>query len=720
MDLLAFLRTLKRRWVLILALTVVGAVLGAASTKLNEKKADERTYYKATTTIVVDTSSNSGSAAAGFQNLDQLAIRATTGEVPDAVAKKLGSDKSGRELAQQIVTTTNQSTSTLAITAASPSADEAVSLANTFSDELISDVNQRAQDAYNQSRDKLQSRLDDLTNAQNALYGQIAANPPDVDNKKAQLEALVNQYRLTYDSYSQLAAQGPPTSLFSVLQKAASVPIGASEYNSRINLGATSRNNLSTGTGDTSSTDSAIATAPTSSSFQSTTARGVLGAFLGLLLGMGLALVLDRFDRRIRTRPEAEEAYTLPVLAEVPQLKKSQQKEFEVAITAAPLSRFAEAYRAVRSSILFTRAAMADDDGRAVDRTREGAEDTLFTPDHDEPLVVMVTSAAPNEGKTTTTANLAAVFAEAGSSVLIVNCDFRRPSIHRYFGVEDVPRSVQETNVPGVKIVTNVLSDPGSNPTQVVAAQRQVVAAARGRFDVILLDTAPLLTANDAVDLVSAADLVLLVARLGLTRSDNAERTMDLLNRLDVPIAGVVLIGAASATNDYYYYYQPGRVNAPGAVPAAVGVRPEANGKAETKADKRAEKKAEKAEKKAKSADVDTAAEAPADTPADTPAEPSADATASVAPTDATTDAPTDTPNGVTTDAPATVGMRESAGEPAAASSTEATAAAAAATLTVTEPAPLVTNGNGHAPAPDVLFGAEPKDGGSEDSNGSS
>jgi Mrp family chromosome partitioning ATPase len=186
--------------------------------------------------------------------------------------------------------------------------------------------------------------------------------------------------------------------------------------------------------------------------------------------------------------------------------------------------------------------------------------DTLFEPQHDEPLVVMITSAAPGEGKTTTAANLAAVFAEAGSSVLVVNCDFRRPTIHRFFGVEDEPRRVHETAVPGVKIVTNVLNDPASNPSQVVAAQRQVVAAARGRFDVILLDTAPLLTANDAVELVSSADMLVLVARVGVTKYDNAEQSIELLTRLDVPLAGVVLTGVAAASNDYYYYYQPGRV----------------------------------------------------------------------------------------------------------------------------------------------------------------
>ncbi len=557
MDLLAVLRTLRRRWVLILALTVVGAVVGGASTKLSEKTAEDGRYSKATTTIVVNANQGETAQVSPYTSLDQLAVFATTGDVPDLVAKKVGSEESGRELAERIVTTTNTSTSTLAITAASRSSDEAVELANAFADELIANVNQRALDAYNAATAKAQTRIDTLTNQNNALYAQIATNPPNVASLKSQQVSVANQLTQAYDNSSNLAAQGTPTSNFSILQKAEGVPIAKSEYESRLNLGATSQNNLTANSG--SADDNPIATSDSAPAFQGTLTRSVLGAFLGLLLGIGLALLLERLDRRVRTRAEAEEAYSLPVLAEVPLLSRAQQRQFEIATNAAPLSRFAEAYRAVRSSILFTRAAMSEADG-PVERAVVPHDDALFAPVHDEPLVVMVTSASPNEGKTTTTANLATVFAEAGSTVLVVNCDFRRPSIHRYFGVEDIPRRVQESQVPGVKVVTNVLSDPSSNPTQVVAAQRQVVAAARGRFDVVLLDTAPLLTANDAVDLVAAADIVLLVARLGITRTDNAQRTMELLNRLEVAIAGVVLIGASNAAHEYYYYYQPGRV----------------------------------------------------------------------------------------------------------------------------------------------------------------
>jgi Mrp family chromosome partitioning ATPase/capsular polysaccharide biosynthesis protein len=566
MDLVTLLRTLRRYWALILALTVVGAGIGVLSAQFEKDTKKSRTFYRATTTLVVDLSQRSGQSTSAFQSLDQVPLYATTGAVPDAVAKKLGSDATGQELAEHITTTTNGATSTIAITAAEPEADDATRLADAFADVLIANLDERGQDAYAQARDKLQAQLDSLTNQQNTLFAQIASNPPNVENLKSQLSALNNQYRLTYDSYSQLAAAGPPTSRFTVLQKADAVPIDKQEYDARLALGASSRNNLTADSGS-DTLDEAVSTSSGAGGVNGPVARGVLGGALGFLIAIGIVLLLARLDRRILSRADAEAAFQLPVLAEVPQITRAQQRDTALVAHTAPLSRFTEAFRAIRSSVLFTRAAMEAEGAGAASLslgTLPNGTDgtgTLFEPDHGDPLVVMVTSASPGEGKTTSTANLAAVFAEAGASVLVVNCDFRRPMIHRYFGLDDEPRRVHETEVPGVKVVTNVLSDPASNPSQVVAAQRQVVAAARGRFDVILLDTAPLLTANDAVELVSSADLLLLVARVGSTRVDTAERSMELLNRLDVPIAGLVLVGVESASNDYYYYYQPGRVD---------------------------------------------------------------------------------------------------------------------------------------------------------------
>jgi Mrp family chromosome partitioning ATPase len=358
------------------------------------------------------------------------------------------------------------------------------------------------------------------------------------------------------------------------------VPIGAAEYGSRLNLGQLGQNHLSANNNAQGS--AGVISTSSSSTFKGPLSRGLLGALLGFLAGIGLALLLERLDHRIRSRDEAEAAFGIPVLAEVP-IVKDEEKTHEIASFASPMSRSAEAFRAVRSSLLFQRASLLDSQQPQPPRASVpvfGSDGGGFIdPSTYDPFVIMVTSAAPREGKTTTTANLAAVFAEAGSSVLVVNCDFRRPTIHKYFGVEDEPRRVHDTMIPAVKLVTNVLSDPNSNPAQVLAAQRSVVAAAHGRFDVILLDTAPLLSANDAVELVGSADIVLIAARGGATTSDDAAHATDVLSRLDAPLGGVVLAMRADVTSNYYYYYGPGKQKR-GSTPApsAVAAKPGANG----------------------------------------------------------------------------------------------------------------------------------------------
>ena len=182
MDLLAILRTLRRHWVLILALTVVGAAVGVATAAFDAKTTKSRTFYKATTTLVVDLTNQSTGASAtpnGFQSLDQVAIYTTTGDVPDLVAKQLGTDESGRQLAEHVITTTNSGTSTIAITAAEPTADEARRTADTFAVELVANLDQRGQNAYAQARDRIQGRLDDITKQKNALFAQTHRQPAE-------------------------------------------------------------------------------------------------------------------------------------------------------------------------------------------------------------------------------------------------------------------------------------------------------------------------------------------------------------------------------------------------------------------------------------------------------------------------------------------------------------------------------------------------------------
>ena len=174
---------------------------------------------------MVDLTQRDSQSTSPFQSLDQVAIFTTTGDVPDAVAKKLGSDESGRQLAEHIITTTNGSTSTIAITAAEPTADEAARLPTRSRPSWPRCSTRRGRTRTPTARDKLQARLDDLNNqindADRADRGQPAERRHSSRRSAARSEPV---HRSPTTRTPQLAAQGPPTSRFQTLQKAQAVP----------------------------------------------------------------------------------------------------------------------------------------------------------------------------------------------------------------------------------------------------------------------------------------------------------------------------------------------------------------------------------------------------------------------------------------------------------------------------------------------------------------
>src|SRR4029079_19603464 len=127
------------------------------------------------------------------------------------------------------------------------------------------------------------------------------------------------------------------------------------------------------------------------------TSRGLLGGFLGLLIGIGIALFADRLDKRIRTRPEAEEEFGLPVLAEIRSLSRPQSKSRDLVAFSQPQSRAADAFRAIRTSLLFQLSTAVASAAVGPIPALEGLDNA----EQHDPIVVMVTSASPREGKTT-------------------------------------------------------------------------------------------------------------------------------------------------------------------------------------------------------------------------------------------------------------------------------------------------------------------------------
>ena len=278
---------------------------------------------------------------------------------------------------------------------------------------------------------------------------------------------------------------------------------------------------------------------------------------LGLTAGVGLAFVLEALDNTVHTPEQAQAISALPSLGMIPlgsligevgapRLAVASSKEaVELVTQARPQSQMAESYRALRTSLLLT---------------------SLGTP----PKVILVTSALPQEGKTTTSMNTAIVLAQKGSRVLIIDADMRRPSVHKALGMG--PRTglsnvltgsaqlhqaiVRSTLIPTLYVLA--AGTPPPNPAELLASSnmRDVLNELREQYDHIVIDTPPTLSVTDAVVMSTNADSVVLVIRSGQTTRQALRRARDLLVRVNARIAGVLLNAADLKSADYYYYYE--------------------------------------------------------------------------------------------------------------------------------------------------------------------
>ena len=542
---------LRRRWKLLASLTLVGLALGslaAVRASDDESATEVPVFYAANHRLLAD-------PVSGNQvTLSQAALFATAGEVPTNVAATLDRDRF--DVLARVATVEAKDVGTLTLSAVGSTPDEASLISTTFADELVAFLLAQDQAAFGEAVATVEEEIAEHLAVVEALDNQIVAlqpapeiledgteaEPEPVDDG-SQLELLEAERTSRIASYegalSQLDAirSTPPRAAFTTLEISEPFTISEAAYQRRLRAGRTGEANftspdqLADGRGGFTS---GLADNPFVLVFG--------GALAGFLLGMVIVLTLARMDHRILSKEEAEEYYGLPVIAEVPQLRRTERRSSEVVSFTEPMSRVAEAYRSLRSSLVYSRE-VGDQAAAAAIAGRR-------------PEVVMITSANAAEGKTSTAANLAAVLAEGGYSVLAVNCDFRRPQLVHYLQGAQEPRKVSETEIPGVMMINHVTAKgPEALPSDVVQAQRQIIERARGRFDVILLDTAPLLATNDANELLPATDLVLVVAHVGRSTKEAGEATHELLLRRAAPVVGVVLLGVRDTTSAKSYYY---------------------------------------------------------------------------------------------------------------------------------------------------------------------
>ncbi len=288
--------------------------------------------------------------------------------------------------------------------------------------------------------------------------------------------------------------------------------------------------------------------------------RNLAFAFmLGLTSGIGLAFLLEGLDNTVRTTEQAQMISGLPPLGMIPMGSRAtrdganpkrlviatSKEAVELVTQVRPQSQMAESYRALRTSLLLS---------------------NLGAP----PKVIMITSALPQEGKTTTSINCAVVLAQKGIRVLLIDADLRRPSIHKTLGMG--PRSGLSNVLTGSATLQQAITrsavlpnlsvlpagTPPPNPAELLAStnMRDVLEELRGQYDHIVVDTPPTLSVTDAVVLSPRADAIVLVIRSGQTTKHALRRSRDVLMQVNAKVSGVLLNAVDLSSPDYYYYYE--------------------------------------------------------------------------------------------------------------------------------------------------------------------
>jgi Mrp family chromosome partitioning ATPase len=548
-----YLQLLRRRWLVVAALVILGGLIGIASSVFASGEDEEREFYAATHTLVADPFVPEEGVEQSPVDYQQVAYFAKLGQVPDQVAAQVGGDPV--QLASRVALTPVPTGGALEITATGTDPDEIEELADVYAATLLDFLAQRdAQERADRIARK-QTEVDRLSAEYDALVLELAAGGgADV---QAQADDLLSRIGPARNELLDLEAQAESPPQLSTLQEAQAIRLGAEQYAAQLAEITAEDSDV------VSARDAQIQAAQSDSESAASgpVVRAGMGGVAGLIAGVVLILVLDRFDPRLRTKDEVEESLGLPVLAEIPTFSRSQASSRELVTHAQPRSRAAEAYRLLRSALLYSwsQAEVVTTNGNGTTPAHPAPAHT--TPAHRpdpgaETPVILVSSPGPSEGKTTTTANLAVVFAEAGYRVLALNCDYRRPKLHEYLGVAYEPRRVLPTAIDEVFVVADVVDDANAkNPAAVVEAQREIIETARGMFDVIVIDTAPLLTTNDAAEILNLADIVLIVARANRTTGEAADRAAELLERRDANAVGAVLVGTQGGRSGRYYYY---------------------------------------------------------------------------------------------------------------------------------------------------------------------
>jgi capsular exopolysaccharide synthesis family protein len=264
----------------------------------------------------------------------------------------------------------------------------------------------------------------------------------------------------------------------------------------------------------------------------------------GLILGIGCALMQNWIDQRIVSSDEVRLRLSIPLLGAVPRLS-GRRSVIDAALTvhADPHSRFAEAYRAIRTAVFF---GTSGSNGKTV----------------------LVTSPQPADGKTTSVASLAIATAQAGQRTLLIDADLRNPTQHRVFGSDNrvglstllvgtasIKTAIMPTGIDNLDLLSS--GPMPSNPSEMLSGRgfAALLEELAGRYDYIVIDSPPALTVTDAGILGAMADMTILVLRWNKSTQKDAREARDALLGVGARIFGAVINDVPRGMRSYSYYY---------------------------------------------------------------------------------------------------------------------------------------------------------------------
>jgi len=278
----------------------------------------------------------------------------------------------------------------------------------------------------------------------------------------------------------------------------------------------------------------------------------VLGGALGLFLGIGFAFFLKYLENTVRTPDDVEQHLDVPVMGVVPQIPEAKDSKIPLLVLSDnSRSAPAEAYRSIRTNLLFS-------DGEASLKT------------------IVFTSTGPKEGKTLTVSNLGMALAQAGQKVLLIDADLRRPMLHRVFNLDrskglstvlagemsldDAIAKPELEGSDGINLSVLTSGAVPTNPSEILgsAQMKELIGRAREQYDVVLLDSAPVLGMTDTAVLASESDAAVIVIKTGEATRKALKLAISQLEQVGVDITGVILNNVDVKHDryyDYYYYY---------------------------------------------------------------------------------------------------------------------------------------------------------------------